>query len=36
MKVLFLDIDGVLNTHISLIFHGMLHPRTKNVKNKLD
>lgn len=36
MKVLFLDIDGVLNTEVSAVMYGSLYPGAENVASKLD
>lgn len=36
MKVLFLDIDGVLNTHKTRLLHGDVFINTVGVKDKLD
>lgn len=36
MKVLFLDIDGVLNTHKSTLLHGSLFINSPDVAKKLD
>lgn len=36
MKVLFLDIDGVLNSFKSILLHGSLFIKSKDVASKLD